>query len=395
MARVGLTLALILALALTTAVAAPSRGQPAAAKPPSAANAAQASNALGLDLFRHAGDGNVALSPYSVWSALTMAYAGADGETRRQMARVLRAGRFGNRTGRAYDALRTALHASTKASGAQLDIANALWGATDADLRRRFLRILRRDYAAPLERVDFRGDPDAARALINQWVEEHTQEKITNLFGPSHITRDTRLALANALYLKAGWLDEFDPDNTRDERFHAPGGDVTVPTMNRLGEYRHARVGELEAVALPYRGERMSMLLVLPGGRAIGTRALRRIDAALEPATFELALPRFRVATRLDLGATLARLGMPRAFSDEAQFPRMSATEALRIQAVVHKVWIEVGEEGTEAAAATGVSFDTVSAPPRVAFDRPFHFFVRDDRSGAILFMGRVENPAR
>jgi serpin B len=395
MTRLGLAFALALVLALPGAPA--TAGPPAT--PPTAATAARASNALGSDLLP--GGGNAALSPWSVWSALSMAYAGSSGQTRAQMTRVLHVKRLRGRTGRANAALLAALKSSAKKSGATLEGANALWGATDARFRKRFLATLRRDYGAPLERVDFRADPNAAREQINTWVADHTGGRIKDLFGPANITSSTRLALANALYFKARWLTQFDPEQTSPAPFHAAGGDVDVPTMSLDSTFGYARLPDLQAVALPYRGQRLSMLVVLPDPgklRAVESELRTgRIARALEPTALDLSLPRFRVATKLDLADPLSKLGMPRAFGDLAEFPRISPTESLKIQAVVHQAWIQVGEKGTEAAAATGISFDPTAAAPapkRLSVDRPFLFAVRDDATGAVLFLGRVENPA-
>jgi serpin B len=265
--------------------------------------------------------------------------------------------------------------------------------------------MLRRDYGAPLQRTDFRHDADGARDRVNRWVADHTNQRIKNLFAQSDITSDTRLALVNALYLKARWLQPFEPGLTEKRTFHAPGRDVRAATMYEGTFLRYARLPGLRAVALPYRARRLSMLIVLPDRgrmkaiqRKLSAARVGRIAASLKRRQVDLWLPRFRVATRLKLKPILARLGMARAFRDDAEYPGISR-EPLKLQSAVQKVWIRVGEKGTEAAAATGLTGTPVSAvvppPKRVAVDRPFLFLVRDDRTGAVLFLGRVEDPTK
>jgi serpin B len=370
---------------------------------PTAGGAALASDELGLDLLKRTPAGNAALSPWSIWTALSMTHPGASGQTRSQIERVLDLNRVGNRPGVANRRLRRSLEQSVNASGARLDVANALWADNGASIKPPFLGTLARDFGAPAQRVDFRGDSEGARQQINDWVAEHTQGKITDLFGPGDIDSRTRLTIANALYFKAEWLNQFEPDLTRDEPFHAPGGDVSAPTMHRKATYRYARLPGYQAVALPYKGERLAMLILVPD-RGTLARFQRKLTlttladtlAALRPTMIDLALPRFHVETRLSLEDSLTRLGMGRAFTDNAQFPRIS-DEALKVRSVVHRVWIDVAEKGTEAAAATGVTFTPVSYTParRVDVDRPFLFLLGDRKTNAVLFMGRIENPTR
>jgi serpin B len=298
-----------------------------------------------------------------------MVHPGASGQTRAQIERVLELRGVGNRPGVANRRLRAAIAGSASASGARLDVANALWTQAGFPIEPPFLNALARDFGAPAQQVDFRGDAEGARRQINDWVAEHTEGKIGDLFAPGVVNARTRLTLANALYFKASWLTEFAPGKTHDDVFHAPRGDVSVPTMHQQGTYRYARVRGADAVTLPYKGDRLAMVILLPARgrlpalqRKLTVDALRRTVRAMKPAALDLALPRFHVETHLSLADTLSRLGMPRAFSDLAEFPCVSP-EALKINAVEHKVWIDVGEKGTEAAAATGITFGPTSAP--------------------------------
>jgi serpin B len=391
-------LALLAVLALPASAAAPQ-------KSPSAKRAASAATALGIALERNAGRGNVAVSPVSAWMALTMPYAGAAGQTRAQMAHVLHVRTFAERTGAANRALARALRVDARKSHATFGLANALWGESQLPFRQAFLDTLRHDYRAPLRRLDFEHHPDGSRAAINRWVEERTHGRIKSLLKKADVTKDTQLALVNALYLRARWLNAFDPGLTQKRAFHAPGRDVRVPMMYRESTIPYARLRGLRAVALPYRGKRLSMLVVLPDHgrikavqRALSVRSLARIATRLRRQRVDLSLPRFHVATRLELTDVLVRLGMRRAFDDAAEFPGVSP-DPLKLHSVVQKVWIRVGEKGTEAAAATGITGVPTSAvyPPPKRFDanRPFLFAVRDNRTGAVLFLGRVEDPSK
>lgn len=398
---------LVLILAALALFALPNLPGSAAApqKPPSAKRAAFASNALGIALERRAGRGNVTVSPWSAWTALSMVYTGAAGETRAEMARVLHVRTFGARTPEASHALTRALRKAAKKSHARLDVANRLWGDNEMDFVPDFLATLRTQYGAPLRRVDFAHDPEGARALINRWVTDHTNQRIKDLFAQGDIDDTTLLAIVNALYFKARWDMPFDPGLTRKEKFHAPAGDVRARTMHLDRAWlAYARLKGLRAVELPYRGRRLSMLVVLPDRghmkavqRKLSARGVQRIAAALHKRLVDLSLPRFKVTTRLKLADMLSALGMPRAFSDSAEFPGIAPE--IKLGAAVQKAWIRVGEKGTEAAAATGLTGEPLSMewppPTQVKINRPFLFFVRDNRTGAILFLGRITDPTK
>ena len=353
MTRLAAVLVLALALALPTAAAASD-----------ARRAAAASTALGLDLERRADPGNTALSPWSVWSALTMAYAGSSGQTRAEMKRVMHVKRLGRVTGRASGALTRVLRRSAAKSGARLDAANALWGATDASFRRPYLDVLRRDFDAPLERVDFRGDPDGARTRINQWVADHTNDRIHDLFSASDINARTRLAMANALYFKAGWLAPFDPEQTQPQTFHAPGGDVTAQMMDQTSNYAYAHARALDAVDLPYKGRRFSMLVLMPA--AGGMRALERgltaqrvasIARSLEPTDLRLGCRASASSAELPLSGAAEGAGDAARLLRRRRVPADQPDRVAGNRVVVHKVWIVgLGEEGTRGCGGHGAS---------------------------------------
>ncbi|MGD2113491.1 MAG: serpin family protein, partial [Acidobacteriota bacterium] len=273
-------------------------------------------------------------------------------------------------------------------------------------------------YGARLEPVDFVRATGEARAAINRWAEEETEGRIRDLVPPGALDAMTRLVLTNAIYFKASWKHRFDEARTAEAPFHLPGGgEVRVPMMVQTDSFPYHRGAGYAAVELPYAGGATSMLVVVPdraepeaGGfgafeRSFGADALEALVADLETVRVELALPRFEITSTAALGDALRRLGMGRAFGDEADFSGMVDVEKesviardLRLDEVLHKAWVRVDEAGTEAAAATAammaVTSMPIDEPVRLIVDRPFLFFVRHRPTGAILFAGRVLDPS-
>jgi serpin B len=353
-------------------------------------------------------DGNLFLSPYSVSTALAMTYAGARGQTATDMAHALDFTLEPDRLHRAFAALRADLNEGGKKKDYELSVANALWGQKNFGFLPDFLDLTSRDYGAPLHQVDFMQDTEVARRTINAWVEEQTHDRIKDLLPRGILTGDTRLVLTNAIYFKGFWADQFKKDATREEAFHTGGGaTVKAPLMHRTGRYGYLDGGDFQALELPYRGKHLSMMVLLPK-QADSLAALEgKLTAAnlarwlgrLRPQEVQVALPRFKMTRQFSLKDTLQALGMRRAFiAGGADFNGMSGTNGRRlfISAVVHKAFVDVNEEGTEAAAATGVAIATFSARLTPVFrgDHPFVFLIRDNRSGSVLFLGRLTNPA-
>jgi serpin B len=368
---------------------------------------------LGWDLVRASGPGNAIVSPVSVWEALAMTHAGARGETAAEMARVL--GMPDDRTAIAAAAgmLRKSF-AEAKGEKLTLDVANRIWVQREKPLEADFTSLLADSYGAAAGVVDFSGAPEPARAEINAWVGDHTAGKIDELLKAGTITPLTRLVLTNAVYLKAPWAEKFAPEATRPEPFHlAAGGAADVPFMHRSGSLVAGTVGEGPQAAtvceIPYAGDRLAMVVIVPqardglgpvlagldGGSLAGWRA-----GALRPRPVVLALPKWTARKPLDLKSALSALGMRLAF--EAGVADFSGIDGrprdLSVAAVVHEGFVEVTEEGTEAAAATGVVVATRSAvvrdePLEVRADRPFAWAIVDRGSGAMLFAGAVADP--
>ena len=382
--------------------------------PAMAATAASAVNAFGLDLYRATAKAqaskNVVISPASVAIALSMVQLGAAGMTADQMNTVLHdlvaAGEIGP-----IDALDQALASRNgtfkDTAGAEqpviLRIANGPFGQRGLGIVPAYLDAVARGFGAGLRIVDYEADPAAARALINGWVADETEQRIKQLLAAQDVTRDTRLVLVNAIYLKAAWLTPFAEEATAPAVFSlADGKTIQVPTMSTFASMRYAAGSGWEAVELRYVGDQLAMMIVVPDhlssfSASLSDDRFAEIGSALKSGYVSLTLPKFRFTVKQDLAAVLAELGMPLAFSSEADFSGITTEEDLSITKVIHEADIAVDEAGTEAAAATAVVMGDTSAPGEpvtVHVDRPFVFAIRDLQTGAVLFVGQVTDPS-
>jgi serpin B len=382
----------------------------AAGAPDPAAIVANDGNAFAFDLYgrlRSAQPGNIFFSPQSISTALAMTYAGARGATAAEMAGTLHFSLPQDQLPAAYALLLAALNGPGGERHYQLSIANRLWGQRGTAFLEPFLTVTRKDYGAELGLVDFAKDADSARAEINGWVRKQTADKIDDLIPPGMLGADTRLVLANAIYFRGNWARQFEKSATQDQPFHAsPDRTVVVPLMFgklRVGYAAHAD-GALKVVELPYEGDDLSMLVLLPDATdGLATLEARLTTDTVRGWTSDLArrevlvyLPRFSVESRFALAPTLGAMGMPLAFSDRADFSGMDGRRDLFVSAVVHKARVDVDEQGTEAAAATGVVMGLTAVreePPVFRADHPFVFAIRHNPTGAILFLGRVVDP--
>jgi serpin B len=389
-----------LCLICTTAVAAP--------PPTSPLTAGNTRFALELYGQVRSAPGNVCFSPASISTALAMAFAGARGATARQMARTLHFDLAPAALHAAFGALLTELR-SDAAGSPRLLLANRLWVQAGRPLAAAFLELTGRSYGAAAEMVDFAREP-AARHAINRWVEEHTAGVIKDLIPAGLLDADTRLVLTNAVYFKAEWVTPFAPGHTTGRPFHpAPGRSKDVPTMSQAMPAGYGETEALQVLELPYRTQvpsrDLAMVVVLPRTvdglaaveRELTPARLAAILALLRPQRVSVELPRFKVNAAVALRPILARLGMPLAFDGRrADFSGITATERLHLSAVLHRAFVTVDEQGTEAAAATGPVMSHMSMARRsVAFraDHPFLFFIRDRGTGTILFLGRLVDP--
>jgi serpin B len=381
--------------------------------------AAQSISSLGLDLYATLGrEGNLFFSPASIETALAMTYAGARGDTAAQMAKTLHFAMEGQRLHAAFGGLIDKLNSPQQVTLQQgqkmvqlpayeLNVANAIWLQKGLAVKSDFTSLMQTAYRAGLNQTDFTMSEEA-RAAINAWVEKQTKDKIKDLIGKGVLGRDTAMVLANAIYFKSNWADKFDKSATKDAPFKLSADkSVDVPMMHQESKFRYGQADELDLVELPYVGNELSMVILLPRKidaladveKSLNAQNLDKWLKGLKRETVSLTMPRFKFTSELSLAQSLKTMGMPDAFDpNKADFSGMSDAEKLFISAVLHKALVAVDEEGTEAAAATAVVMALTAAPmpqePKVfKADHPFVFLIRHNSTGAILFMGRLANP--
>jgi serpin B len=376
------------------------------------ATLADGNSKFAFDLYQvvsHQG-GNLFYSPYSISLALAMTYAGARGETEQQMADTLHFALQQDRLHPAFNSLDLALASRGEGAkgkddkGFRLHIVNAIWGQKDYQFLPEFLDVLAENYGAGLRLLDFVREPEPSRITINDWVSDQTEGKIKDLIPQGVIDALTRLVLTNAIYFNAAWLTPFDKELTSNGTFHLlEGGDVTVPMMRQSHSLGYATGDGYQAVELPYDGNELSMIVLLPDTgkfesvqNSLDAALAEHIVSDLQSREVDLTLPKFQFESEFSLADTLAAMGMPAAFSGDADFSAMTGNRELTITDVVHKAFVSVDEAGTEAAAATAVVVGLTAVPEQpvqVTVDRPFMFLIRDIQTGTILFIGRVVNP--
>jgi serpin B len=394
--------------------------------------AAKATNEFAIDLYRQlaSGDNNLCVSPYSVETALAMTFAGADGDTRTEIARVLHLSNDPNvfasfsslqQSLQEMSAKTTELAKQSKRFGGHsepitLNIANRLFAQKGYNFRENFLALVKQNFGGAFEAVDFTVDPPAATQHINKWVAEQTRDRIRDLIPDGALDKTTRLVLANALYLKAPWADPFAENATQPEAFHVRGGSpVDVPTMRKTDKhFGYAKRDGFTAVTLPYVGAELQFLVLIPddvaGLRTVESKLTAGVlaeCAKLQTRDVDLHLPKFKIEPpTITLAEKLGALGMKTAFDHpkgSANFDRMAPRKAddyLYISQVFHKTFVAVDEKGTEAAAATAVAMMAGSAlrsppppPIEVKADCPFVYAIQHVPTGVCLFLGRVTDP--
>lgn len=395
--------------------------------------AAKATNELAVELHRQlaTGDENLCVSPYSIESALAMTFAGADGETRTEMTRVLHFPTNDGGVPASFFALQRSLQEmsaktaelvkqSKKFGGPSepitVQIANRLFAQKGYQFREAFLSLVKQNFGGAFEQVDFTADPAAATQHINKWVADQTRERIRDLIPGRALDKTTRLVLANALYLKAPWANEFSENATKPEPFFVHGGGPANVSMMRKTshDFGYARQEGFTVVSLPYAGHDLQFLVLLPdeinGLHALESKLtgdLLAQCAKLQTRDVDLHLPKFKLQPpTVLLAEKFEALGMKTAFDKpqgSANFDRMAPrklNDYLYISQIFHKTFIAVDEKGTEAAAATAVAMMTGAAlrsppppPIEVKVDRPFIYAIQHVPSGVCLFLGRVTDP--
>ena len=388
---------------------------------PNAANAVPATlvhgnNQFAFDLYAKMANspGNLFFSPHSISTALAMTYAGARGTTREQMQQVLHFPEDDASVHAGFSALLDQWAADEEKGGCILRSANGLWAQKGYPFSKPYLRVLRESYGAEADNVDFRAHANAAVAAINEWVAEATEERIRNIVSSGNIDEWTRLVLANAVYFKGDWKYPFKPSGTYPGKFHmTPDATAPVRLMCQTDHFSYAETDSLQVIQLPYKGG-LSMVVVLPKKvdglaeveRALTSEVCETLLSTMRTEEVVLFIPEFRMEYGIELGDTLEAMGMVDAFGNSADLSGMvdhskRPDDPLYVSAVLHRAFVEINEEGTEAAAATVVVNPPVSAVPEqkkmpVIFraNHPFLFLIRDTRSGSILFMGRFAGPA-
>lgn len=385
-----------------------------AATPAGIASIEQGSDQFAFELYQNLREKetgkNIFFSPYSISTALSMVYEGARGETADEIRSVFHLPEDDTTRRSSVAAIYNRLN--PKNASYQLKTANALWVQNDHPIHSDYTDILANYYGGKATNLDFVNATESARQTINSWVEDQTNNKIKNLFRKGTILPATRLVLTNAIYFKGTWADQFKKEDTYDDDFHVTDDKTTTAhMMQRTGEdakYNYDENDIAQVLELPYEGDDLSMLVVLPKENDLkkieDTLSLETLDgwrSALREQRVDVYIPKFTFSSKYTLNDNLSNLGMPLAFTAPtptggADLTGITDERELFIGLVVHQAFIDVNEEGTEAAAATGISLLPTSMPidiPVFRADHPFIFIIQEKKSGHILFMGRVIDP--
>lgn len=347
--------------------------------------------------------GNLCFSPYSISSALALTYAGAKGDTAREMSRVLHLP-GANTTHTAFATLNSKFEGIQKDGKVQLTVANSLWPQKGYPFLPEFLTLMKRDYGVTVTPVDYVSEPYAARKTINNWVEARTNGKIINVLQ-RELSKGTLLTLINAIYFKGSWAKRFDPTLTAESDFWLRSGVKTrALLMHQYTKLPYAETDDVQILELPYQGQQLSMVIILPKAHKrlsgleneFSPENLSNWLGLLQKTDVRVYLPKFKMSPdSYDLIKPMQVLGMRKAFASEADFSGMNGRRDISISNLLHKAFVEVNEEGTEAAAATVATFALTGRPRNVTFraDHPFLFAIRERSSGSLLFLGRVVEP--
>jgi serine protease inhibitor len=401
-------LACALLLFVTSGAAAAGLGASAQGSTPSGiAAVVSANNQTAFDLYaqlQKSQQGNIFYSPYSISTALAMVYEGARGATASEMQKALH---FPNRS--VLEPNCAAIHAGLNNENAsyRLETGNAMWIQKGFPVLATYKSALQRYFAAKASNLDFRADPEKARTTINKYIAAQTAGKIQNLIPAGYVRQLTVLVLTNAIYFKGEWRWQFDRKKTQPGVFTISPGKTVKTAMMHMGKtsrLRYADLDGMQMLELPYKGGRLSMVVLLPHknlqsvASALTAPRLQADLARMRSTQLsEISIPKFELTIRYDLKSTLEAMGMRVAFSDSADLSGIDGKPDLYVRFVVHKAYVKVDEHGTEAAGATAVGIEPTAAHPPLVFraDHPFIFLIRDRKTGNILFLGRVVDPTR
>lgn len=353
-------------------------------------------------------EGDIFYSPYSISAALAIAYEGAKGQTADEMKSV-----FHFPESHILRPNFAAIYNEINKKGKEykLSTGNALWAQQDYQFLSDYLSKVEKYYGGKAANLDFVGESEKSRQTINSFIEQQTNDKIKDLIPQGVLTENTRLVLTNAIYFKGTWANQFDKSDTRDQDFTTISGQkVKAPMMQLTGEdaeFNYGETDDIQILEMPYAGEGLSMLVLLPKENnleaveaSLTNDKLSEWKNMLSEQRVDIYVPKFKFDSKYSMVETLSNMGMPTAFTDTADFSGMDGTQDLLIKDVVHQALVEVNEEGTEAAAATAdVGYTTESIKPRMPIifraDHPFIFIIQEKGTGNILFMGRVADPTK
>jgi len=378
---------------------------------------AEANNRFAFELYsrlakdqKYSGD-NLFFSPFSISSALAITYEGAKGKTSDEIRSVFHFPVNDTARREGYQDLNAGINSGDPSYS--LRTVNTLWAEKTSPFLAEYIGTAERYYSANTTNLDFKGHPEDSRLTINIWVEDKTGDRIKDLIPAGAIDPMTRLVITNAIYFKGDWVKQFDKNKTADAEFRTgPQRTVKVPMMQRTDEnavYVYAENSDLQMLSMPYEhttGPELSIIVLLPKADNLTTTeaslsadTLSALQQSAESRRVMVYFPKFTLGTKYSLPDTLGAMGMPTAFTGNADFSGMDGTNDLLISDVIHQAFVDVNEEGTEAAAATAVVMKLAAAPanpepvPVFRADHPFIFIIQDDETGSILFMGRVVNP--
>jgi len=371
-------------------------------------NMVTANTSFALDLYDQlkSKEGNLFFSPFSISTALGMTYTGARQNTAKQMAAVLRFSGKKDQMHHSMGDLISQINDVQKQGDIELRIANALWVQKDYQFLKEFLYIIQNVYRAQLDHVDFAAAHEAARRAINRWVEQQTDQKIKDLIRPGVLNALTRMVLVNAIYFKGFWDSQFKEKDTQELEFWiSPQSNLKVPMMHQEHRFGYFENERLQVLEMPYKNKALAMIVLLPKNRESlsdfeNTLSLKNIiswQSQLRQRNVRVIFPKFKIESLFSLNQNLITMGVSDAFDpNRADFSGMVGIKNLYLSDVIHKAFVEVNEEGTEAAAATGAVVSVTSIEPSSPIfkaDHPFMFFICDNDSQSILFLGRIINP--
>lgn len=369
----------------------------------------QDNSAFAFNLYKQlrTSKGNLSFSPYGISTAMALVHAGARGDTEKQITQTLCFTLEKNNLHQEFAGLQDRLNQIQQAGDIKLFIANSLWPQKDYELLDEFLLLAGKYYGISITPVDYEQAKDITARTINAWIESKTENKIKDLIHPKELSELTRFILANTIYFKGDWENQFNPDFTQNKPFYVlPNKFVKTPMMSQLEYVKYAQLKTLQIVQIPYLGNDISMLILLPNKRdgleqieqSLSVDNLDFWRQRLKDGRVNIILPKFTMTCTYDLRKAFEDMGMVDAFKYPiADFSGMDGSRELCIGLIKHKVLVNVNEAGTEAAAATVVMMEAGYSPPQslpvFRADHPFLFIIQENKTGCILFIGRVINP--